>query len=61
MNRATWWIVGRDNIVTHAGKHLQLPQSPLRPHYVKARVINSPGCGGRAARAARRRGRATRL
>jgi transposase len=32
-------IVGRDNTVPHAGKHLQLPQSPLRPHYVKARVI----------------------
>ena len=32
-------IVGRDNTVQHAGKHLQLPQSPLRPHYVKARVV----------------------
>jgi transposase len=32
-------IVGRDNTVPHAGKHLQLPQSPLRAHYVKARVV----------------------
>jgi hypothetical protein len=32
-------IVGRDNTVGYAGKRLQLPQSPLRPHYVKARVI----------------------
>ena len=32
-------IVGRDNTVAHAGRHLQLPPSPLRAHYVKARVI----------------------
>ena len=32
-------IVGRDNTVAHEGRHLQLPQSPLRPHYVKAKVI----------------------
>jgi len=32
-------IVGRDNTVSHAGRHLQLPQSPLRAHYVKARVV----------------------
>ena len=32
-------IVGRDNTIAHAGQRLQLPQSPLRPHYVKARVV----------------------
>jgi hypothetical protein len=32
-------IVARDNTVAHAGLRLQLPQSPLRSHYVKARVI----------------------
>ena len=32
-------VVGRDNTVTHEGRHLQLPPSPLRPHYVKARVV----------------------
>ncbi len=31
-------IVARDNTVAYAGLRLQLPQSPLRPHYVKARV-----------------------
>jgi transposase len=31
--------VGRDNTVSHEGRHLQLPKSPLRPHYVKARVV----------------------
>jgi transposase len=31
-------VVGRDNTVAYAGLRLQLPQSPLRPHYVKARV-----------------------
>jgi transposase len=31
-------IVGRDNTVAHAGLRLQLPESRLRPHYVKARV-----------------------
>ena len=31
-------VVARDNTVAHAGLRLQLPQSPLRPHYVKARV-----------------------
>jgi transposase len=32
-------IVGRDNTVAHEGRCLQLPESPLRPHYVKARVM----------------------
>jgi transposase len=32
-------IVGRDNTIAHAGRRLQLPESPLRPHYVKARVV----------------------
>jgi hypothetical protein len=32
-------IVGRDNTVTHRGRYLQLPPSPLRSHYVKARVV----------------------
>ena len=31
-------IVARDNTVAHAGRHLQLPETSLRPHYVKARV-----------------------
>jgi transposase len=31
-------IVGRDNTVGYAGRKLQLPQSPARAHYVKARV-----------------------
>ncbi len=30
--------VERDNTVRYAGLSLQLPQSPLRPHYVKAKV-----------------------
>ncbi len=31
-------IVERDNTVRYQGLWLQLPQSPLRPHYVKAKV-----------------------
>jgi hypothetical protein len=31
-------IVARDNTVAYAGLKLQLPQSPARAHYVKARV-----------------------
>lgn len=31
-------VVARDNTIAHAGRRLQLPQSPLRAHYVKARV-----------------------
>lgn len=31
-------IVARDNTVAYARRRLQLPQSPARPHYVKARV-----------------------
>jgi hypothetical protein len=31
-------IVGRDNTVAYAGRRLQLPQSPQRPHYVRATV-----------------------
>jgi transposase len=31
-------IVARDNTVTYDGRRLQLPESPLRPHYVKAKV-----------------------
>ena len=31
-------VVARDNTVAYEGLRLQLPQSPLRPHYVKARV-----------------------
>ena len=31
-------VVARDNTVAYAGRRLQLPQSPLRAHYVKARV-----------------------
>ena len=32
-------IVARDNTVAYAGLRLQLPESPLRAHYVKARVV----------------------
>src|SRR5208282_2013148 len=31
-------IVARDNTVAYGGLRLQLPQSPLRAHYVKAHV-----------------------
>jgi transposase len=31
-------IVARDNTVAYGGLRLQLPPSPLRPHYVKARL-----------------------
>jgi hypothetical protein len=31
-------VVGRDNTVVYQGRSLQLPQSPLRAHYVKASV-----------------------
>ena len=31
-------VVARDNTVAHAGLRLQLPESRLRAHYVKARV-----------------------
>jgi hypothetical protein len=31
-------VVGRDNTVAYAGLRLQLPPSPARAHYVKARV-----------------------
>jgi hypothetical protein len=31
-------VVGRDNTVSFDGRKLQLPESPLRHHYVKARV-----------------------
>ena len=31
--------MARDNTITYAGRRLQLPESPLRPHYVKARVV----------------------
>ena len=31
-------VVGRDNTVSHNGRRLQLPASPLRAHYVKACV-----------------------
>lgn len=31
-------VVARDNTVAYAGLRLQLPQSRLRPHYVKARI-----------------------
>ena len=31
-------VVGRDNTVSHSGRRLQLPASPLRAHYVKACV-----------------------
>jgi hypothetical protein len=32
-------VVGRDNTVAHDGRRLQLPESRLRAHYVKARVL----------------------
>lgn len=32
-------VVARDNTVAYRGLRLQLPPSPLRPHYVKARVV----------------------
>jgi hypothetical protein len=31
-------VVARDNTVAYQGRTLQLPQSPARPHYVKANV-----------------------
>lgn len=31
-------VVGRDNTVAYRSLRLQLPESPMRPHYVKARV-----------------------
>ena len=31
-------VVARDNTVSYEGRWLQLPQSPARPHYVKANV-----------------------
>jgi hypothetical protein len=31
-------VVARDNTVSYEGRCLQLPQSPVRPHYVKANV-----------------------
>ncbi len=31
-------VVGNDNCVRHGGLFLQLPKSPARAHYVKARV-----------------------
>jgi hypothetical protein len=31
-------VVGNDNTVRYRGLSLQLPESPLRPHFVKARV-----------------------
>jgi hypothetical protein len=31
-------VVGRDNTVAYGGRWLQLPESPMRAHYVKARV-----------------------
>ena len=31
-------VVARDNTVSYEGRSLQLPQSPARPHYVKANV-----------------------
>jgi hypothetical protein len=31
-------VLDRDNTVSFAGLKLQLPESPLRPHYVEARV-----------------------
>lgn len=31
-------VVARDNTVAYAGQRLQLPKSPVRAHYVKARV-----------------------
>ncbi len=32
-------LVARDNTVAYAGLRLQLPQSPLRAHSVKTRVV----------------------
>jgi hypothetical protein len=31
-------VVGNDNTVRYRGLSLQIPPSPLRPHFVKARV-----------------------
>jgi len=31
-------VVARDNTIAHQGRRLQLPPSPVRAHYVKARV-----------------------
>ena len=31
-------MVARDSTIAHDGRRLQLPQSPVRAHYVKARV-----------------------
>ena len=31
-------VVARDNTVSYEGRSLQIPQSPTRPHYVKANV-----------------------
>ena len=31
-------MVGNDNTVRYRGLSLQIPPSPLRPHFVKARV-----------------------
>ena len=31
-------VVGNDNTVRYRGLSLQLPASPLRPHFVKARI-----------------------
>jgi transposase len=31
-------VVARDNTVSYEGRSLQLPDSPVRPHYLKARV-----------------------
>ncbi len=31
-------MVGNDNTVRYRGLNLQIPPSPLRPHFVKARV-----------------------
>ena len=32
-------VVGNDNTVSWGGRHLQLPPSRLRPHFVKAKVV----------------------
>jgi hypothetical protein len=32
-------VVARDNTIAHDGRRLQLPQSPVRAHYVKARKV----------------------
>ena len=54
-------VVGRDNTVGFDGMRLQLPESPLRHHWVKARVrvhayrtARSPSSTGRAASPATR-------